>query len=156
MEKENQPEIHGSWTACELTIIYKAGYKCENPLTNSMTAYMFMRSVWNPELFPLQSHCMAFFLDRKGRTIAYRPMTTGSMYSVTVDIRLIACLALQTLADSVITAISRPSGSMKGSASDLATMKKLKEALLLLDITLLDHLIISKNNYLSMNDEKLL
>ena len=53
------------WTATEISIIYKPGYKCESPITNSLSAYMFMRSVWSPELLPLQSHCMAFFLTVK-------------------------------------------------------------------------------------------
>jgi DNA repair protein RadC len=156
MKKENQPDLQGSWTACEITVIYKPGYKCENPLTNSLATFMFIRSVWNPELFPLQSHLMAFFLDFTGRVIAYRPICTGSMRSTTVDKRLIASIALQTLANSVITAISRPSGNIKPSATDLSIFKSLKEGLALLDIELLDHFIISNNNYLSMHDEKLL
>jgi DNA repair protein RadC len=156
IHQQNTTNMQDHWTATELTIIYKPGYRCEKPLDSTVAAFMFIRSVWNPELFPLQSHCMAFFLNRKGRTIAYRPISTGSMSSITVDIKLIACLALQTLADSVITAISRPSGNMNPSEKDLALIKKLKDGLDLLEIKLLDHLIISNNNYLSLHDENLL
>jgi len=145
-----------NWTASELTIIYKPGYRVENPLANTLAGYMFIRSVWNPELFPLQSHCMAFFLDRKGRTIAYRPISTGCMSSITIDIRLIACLAVQILASDVITAISRPSGNVNPNEADLELIKKLKDSLDFLGVNLLDHYIISGNNYLSFHDEKLL
>ena len=148
--------MQDNWKACELTVIYKPGYKCENPLTNSLIAYKFMRSVWNPELLTLQSHFMAFFLDPKGRTIAYRPITTGSMGFTPIDIKLICCLALQTLASSVMTAISRPSASLKASASGLENAKKLKLCLSLFDIKLLDHLIIADNSYLSLHDKDLI
>src|ERR1700743_2113840 len=120
-------------TATELTIMYKRGYKCENPLTNPLVAYMFIRSVWSPELFSLQSHFMAFFIDPNGKTLAYRPISTGDMCKITVDVRLIASLALQTLSTYVITAHSRPSGNLTPSDKDLALVKQLKDALKLLN-----------------------
>ena len=78
------------------------------------------------------------------------------LLATTVDIRLIASLALQTLAAYVITACSRPSGHLKPSESDLTTIKKLRDGLHLLDVQLWDHFIISGNNYLSLHDEKLI
>lgn len=149
----NSNTLQEQWTASQMTIIFKPGYKCESPIINSLSAYMFIRSVWDPELFPLQSHCMAFFLDRPGRNIAYRPISTGNITAITIDIKLIACLAVQTLASGVITAISRPSGNVKPNDSDLALAKKLKGGLKLLDVKLLDHFIICGNNYVSLCDE---
>lgn len=153
MESNNLQE---QWTASEIGVIYKPGYRTENPLMNSLATYMFLRSIWNPEILHLQSHCVALFLDRRGRAIAFRAISTGSMSSVTPDRRLIACLAVRTLADSVITAVSRPSGNVKPNDSDLSLVNKLKDGLDLLDIKLLDHFIISGSNYLSFYDEKLL
>ena len=149
-------ELHQQWTASQMTIIFKPGYKCENPIMNSLSAYMFIRSVWDPELFPLQSHCMAFFLDRRGRTIAYRSIGTGNMTTVTVDIKLIACLAVQTLSNSVIIAVSRPSGNVKANNSDLELAQKLKEGLNLLNVQLLDYFVLCGNNYVSLADEDIL
>ena len=149
-------DLQEQWTASEMTIVFKRGYKVENPLANALASFMFIRSVWSEELMPLQSHCMAFFLDRKGRTIAYRPISTGSMSSITVDTKLIACLAVRTLADSVITAIGRPSGVMTPSEADLSLVKKLKEGLDLLNVRLLDHFLICGASYLSFHDEGLL
>ena len=88
--------------------------------------------------------------------MAYRPITTGSMGFTPIDTKLICCLALQTLASSVMTAISRPSAALKASEKDVELTQKLKLGLSLFDIKLLDHLIITDNSYLSLHDKDLI
>ena len=73
-----------------------------------------------------------------------------------VDIRLIASLALHTLATCVIVAHNHPSGDLMRSDNDLNTTKILKNASKLIDVVLLDHLIISDRDYLSMSDKGLM
>ncbi|MDQ2753130.1 MAG: DNA repair protein, partial [Bacteroidota bacterium] len=53
----------------------------------------------------------------------------------------------------IILAHNHPSGSLKPSRADIELTRKIKEGGLLLDITLLDHLIVSKEGYYSMADE---
>lgn len=51
---------------------------------------------------------------------------------------------------------NHPSGNLKPSQADLDITKKLKNSCDLLDISLLDHLIITKDNYFSFADEGLI
>ena len=99
---------------------------------------------------------MAFFFNRKGRTIGYRLICIGNMTSTHADIRLIVSLALHSLAAGVIIAHNHPSGDLEPSDADLAITKKLGKALKLIDVRLLDHLIIGECTYYSMADENLL
>lgn len=86
-----------------------------------------------------------------------RPLANRSgeelLYGVPFDIRLIASLALYTLATNVIVAHNHPSGELTPGANDVTYTKQIKKALNLIEVRLWDHLIISDRNYLSMSDE---
>lgn len=140
----------GSWTASEITIHFKPGVKCENPINSCQSAYELIRSLWDQESINFQEQYMALFLNPVGKTIGYRVICTGTMLSTPVDIRLIASLALHTFAASVILSHNHPSGKLEASKADVLTTKKVKKALKLIDVKLLDHLIISESGYLSM------
>ncbi len=99
---------------------------------------------------------MAFYLNRNHKLIGYRLITSGNMNSCTVDIKLLVSLALHSMASCVIIAHNHPSGSVKPSTQDIDITHKVKKALELIDVTLLDHLIISEDMFLSMADEGLI
>ncbi len=76
------------------------------------------------------------------------------MYNTPIDIRLIASLALHTLATNIIVAHNHPSGELTPSDSDVTYTKQIKKALKPIDVKLWDHLIVSDRDYLSMSDQK--
>jgi DNA repair protein RadC len=86
---------------------------------------------------------MAFFINSRGKVIGYRLMGIGDMDSVTLDVRLLTCLALHTLASSVILAHNHPSGHIEPSKADIDVTKNVKEALKLINVKLLDHIVSS-------------
>jgi DNA repair protein RadC len=57
--------------------------------------------------------------------------------------------ALKANAHSIIVAHNHPSGGLKPSQVDIDLSKKIKEAGHFLDISLLDHLILTADNFLS-------
>ena len=69
------------------------------------------------------------------------------------DLRLLFAVALQSLATSVILSHNHPSGNLSPSQADIALTKKIKEAGEVMNITLLDHIIITKEGYTSFQDE---
>jgi DNA repair protein RadC len=60
------------------------------------------------------------------------------------------------LASALILAHNHPSGNLTPSEPDLKITKMIKDAANLLDVSLLDHLIVSDQGYLSMADENLM
>jgi DNA repair protein RadC len=155
-KRQRLQELKGSWTASELSIQYKPGLISDKPIKNSSDAYAFILSVWDKERINMQEQFMAFFHHEKGKTIGYRVICTGLAHTVHVDIKLIASLALHTLASNVILAHNHPSGSLEPSTADITTTKQIKKALNLISVKLWDHLIINENDYLSMSDEGLI
>jgi len=73
-----------------------------------------------------------------------------------VDIKLLVCLALHSMCILVMIVHNHPSGNLKASQCDENITHTVKDALKLIDVLLIDHLIIIENGYYSFNDEGLL
>ncbi len=98
----------------------------------------------------------AIFLNIKNITKGFAKISQGGTYFTITDIKIIAKYAIETLADKVILVHNHPSGDCKPSEEDKKITKKLYEALNLFDIELLDHIIVSENNYFSFEENGLI
>lgn len=81
-------------------------------------------------------------LDNKHRVIVFRELFNGSINSASVYPREVVKQALADNAAAVILAHNHPSGIAEPSQSDIHITKRLSQALELVDIRVLDHLII--------------
>lgn len=81
-------------------------------------------------------------LDNKHRVIAFRQLFSGSINSASVYPREVVKQALADNAAAVILAHNHPSGIAEPSQSDIHITRRLSQALDLVDIRVLDHLII--------------
>jgi len=95
--------------------------------------------------------CFILLLNNANMTIGYAKISQGGITSTVVDVRIIAKYAVESLATSVIIAHNHPSGNTKQSDADEQVSKKVREALKLFDIFLLDHIILTKDNYSIVN-----
>jgi DNA repair protein RadC len=82
------------------------------------------------------------FLDVRHRVIAFEPMFRGTIHSATVWPREVAKRALEWNAARIIIGHNHPSGETTPSESDKQLTQQLKNALSLLDILLLDHVVV--------------
>ena len=92
----------------------------------------------------------AAFLDTRHRLIEYVELFQGTIDGAEVHPREVAREALRLNAASVLVAHNHPSGEVEASAADRAVTARLKQALALLDIRLLDHVIVGGRQSLSM------
>ena len=98
---------------------------------------------------------VALFLDNQNRIITYEELFTGTINSATIHARPIIERALKLNAAGLILAHNHPSGVSDASQHDLAVTQRLQEALQLVDLKLLDHLVIGDNEVFSiMNSMK--
>ena len=89
-------------------------------------------------------------LDTRHRVIAGEIVAIGTVDSAEVHPREVAKLALRFNAAALICAHNHPSGDTTPSAADRAITQSLKEALTLIDVRLLDHLVVSYADYTSL------
>ncbi len=99
---------------------------------------------------------MVLFIDSAQRLLATEELFRGTLTSASVYPREVALRALHHHAAGVILAHNHPSGHVQPSHSDMALTSKMKAALSLLDIHVMDHVIVSNNEALSMASEGLL
>src|ERR1700722_10208968 len=89
---------------------YKPGVKFNVMIFGQADAYMLIYSLWDNNLIHLQEQFMALFLNSKMEVIGYRTISMGNIACCSVDIRLLASLALHCMASNVIVAHNHPSG----------------------------------------------
>jgi DNA repair protein RadC len=94
--------------------------------------------------------------SRSNTVISTVKISQGGISGTVTDVRLILNAAVEKLASGIILAHNHPSGNLSPSDADLKITKKIKDASALLDLSLLDHLIISSQGYLSLADDNLM
>jgi len=92
-------------------------------------------------------------LDRGNKITDHFMISQGGISGTVIDVRIILKNALEKLASSLILCHNHPSGTMEASDADLKITRKIKNAAAVMDISVLDHIIIGQNSYLSLADE---
>lgn len=90
------------------------------------------------------------FLDSRHRVIAYEELFRGTLDGASVYPREVVKAALAHNAAGVIFAHNHPSGGAEPSQADLNLTRRLREALGLVDIRVLDHVVIGATDIVSM------
>jgi len=96
------------------------------------------------------------FLDAQHRLIALEEMFRGSLTQTSVYPREVVKRALELGAAAVILAHNHPSGVAEPSRADALLTEALKNALALLEIRVLDHLVVGAGEAVSMAERGLL
>lgn len=86
-------------------------------------------------------------LDSQHKLIDYVELFFGTIDAATVYPREVVKLILQENAAAVIFSHNHPSGTEQPSLADKSITKKLQEALALIDVRVLDHVIVGKGTY---------
>lgn len=89
------------------------------------------------------------FLDARHRLIRYEELFAGSLDGAEVHPRIVVQQALRHQAAAVVLVHNHPSGHPEPSAADHALTVRLKQALALIDIRVLDHFIVAGNTVTS-------
>jgi DNA repair protein RadC len=145
----------GPARACQLTAALElgqrhlaAGLERGEALTNPHSAgrYFALKLRSQPrEVFA------ALFLDSRHRSLAYEELFSGSVDSSEVHPREVIRRALAHNASAIIVAHNHPSGNAEPSDADRAVTARLKQALELVDVRLLDHFVIADGPPVSMS-----
>ncbi|PRP65714.1 RadC family protein [Nonlabens agnitus] len=95
-------------------------------------------------------------LDNSNKVLEKHQVSKGGITATHVDHRLLFKQAIAAGAVAIIIAHNHPSGTLKPSKPDQDITRKIKTAGDTLDIKVLDHLIVTQENYYSFADNQLL
>lgn len=100
--------------------------------------------------FEETEHVFLLLMDKKGKEVYSGMIAQGDFDSCPISIRQIVTLAINYGATSAVLAHSHPSGLALPSQNDVLITRDLKEALELVNITLLDHFIVADHDCVSL------
>ncbi len=126
--------------------------KREGPLTSPAQAAEFL--IYQLRDQPREVFAIVY-LDNRHHVLLYDELFYGTLNGATVHPREVAKSALRHNAAAVIVAHNHPSGIAEPSQADTTLTVKLKEALNLVEVRLLDHLVIGDGEFVSMSDRGL-
>lgn len=96
------------------------------------------------------------YLNRANRINHLEVISEGGITGTVADPRIILKKALEHNAVNIVLCHNHPSGSLKPSRADEMLTRKIKEAAVLLDMNVIDHIIVSEEGYYSFADEGIL
>jgi DNA repair protein RadC len=117
-------------------------------VTSSEKSADFIRQFYQDDIAIYESFFL-LLLNRQCQTIGYAKISQGGITGTVVDVRIIAKYAVDSLATSIILAHNHPSGNLQPSEQDILLTNKVKDAMKLFDISVLDHIILTEDDFYS-------
>lgn len=118
-------------------------------LHNTRDILKFLHDFENLD-FLAEEHTFAIFTDTTNKIINYCLVGKGNERSSLLDLKTVFKVALLSNASRIILAHNHPSGNLKPSKFDLKTTKYIKFGCKILGFELLDNVIVSNNNIISL------
>lgn len=138
----------------ELTVTYKRTSKPTAKIKSSIDVAAFARPLFD-EVMDNHEEFKILHLNNNNDVVNVHHVSKGGLTGTLVDIRIVAREALHIQCAGVCLLHNHPSGTLKASQPDIYISKKIEKALALFDIKVLDHVIMTREGYLSLKDEGL-
>ncbi|MBU0699339.1 MAG: JAB domain-containing protein, partial [Proteobacteria bacterium] len=103
-----------------------------------------------------QEYFLCISLSGANEVIGNRIVTVGLLNTNQVHPREVFADAISDRAAGIILAHNHPSGILTPSADDVATTRQLVDAGNIIGISVLDHIIVTKNGFLSFKEKGLM
>lgn len=141
----------------EIEILYIPQKKINtiSKILSSHDAFVAFTSIWTNDKF-YRERFYIICLNSANKIVGYKLLGIGTQTSCNVDVKSVVQTALLSHCTGVILAHNHPSGNTKPSNQDLSITTKIKNALSLIDVSILDHIILCDDTYYSFADNGLI
>ena len=142
----------------EVKLVYQSkGSIANKPILSSPEdVFQYLLKIWDIDRIEMQEEFCILLFNNAMRCIGWHRLSTGGKSSTVVEISHLLAVAALGNANSVIVAHNHPSGIMKASSADIQLTKRIYKAFKNVGISLNDHLIITRDDYYSFNQQGLL
>ena len=155
MESTNEKTL---FEVAEIHLSYKPKVKASlrPKIESSKDAERVLRQTWNSDTLELVEQFRILLTNRANKVLGILDVSRGGIAGTVADPKVIFACALKAAASGIILAHNHPSGNLIASQADIELTKKLSAGGRILEITVLDHIIITSESYFSFADEGLL
>lgn len=142
----------------EVKVSYKNTVKAKDrvQVKTSIDAYNALREMYDADEIDYIESSYILLLNHANHVIGKRLLSTGGRSACIIDTAVVAQISLSKNAHAIILSHNHPSGNLSASQQDIDITRKVKKALDLFDIKVLDHIIVTSDGYMSMADEGLM
>lgn len=132
-------------------------YIVDHKVSSSTDSAKYLRDyIFNAGLLTYREEFNVLFLNRANRIISHQHISEGGISGTLCDPKVIFSGALIAGASAIILAHNHPSGNTNPSESDKKLTDQLVKAGKTLEITVLDHIILTELSHYSFADEGLI
>ena len=124
-------------------------------ITSSESAAKIFKNIYGDDVY-VNEKFYVMFLNRANGIQGINLHSTGSDCGTVVSVRDVCKMALDLRSHNVILCHNHPSGALEASQQDKQITTKVKDALKLFDINVMDHIIITADSYFSFADNGLI
>lgn len=142
----------------EVQLVYHRKIKASDrpKIKQSEDAYALFRENWNSQTINLFEEFKVMLVDRNLRCMGVSTVAMGGITGLYVDNKIIFGLALKARACNLMLAHNHPSGNPTPSKADIRLTERICKAAQLLDITILDHIILTDEGFTSFASDGLI
>lgn len=112
-----------------------------------------IRESYAPGEIEYREYFKVVYLNRGNKVIGMQVVSMGGTATTVVDCKIIFTGALLANASGIVLAHNHPSGNTRPSIEDDKITRHIKDGCQTLDIKLMDHIIITEDDYYSYSDE---
>lgn len=147
-----------SLQVAEIQLVYRSHVKAamRPQISTSKDAEAILRQTWDADTIEFVEHFKILLVNRANKVLGVFDVSQGGITGTAVDLKVIFVCALKTASSGIILSHNHPSGNLTPSQSDIDLTRKIKEAGKYLEISVLDHIILTSESYFSFADEGLL
>ncbi|MCD4650353.1 MAG: JAB domain-containing protein, partial [Candidatus Cloacimonetes bacterium] len=125
----------------------------QNYITNCKDVYNYLKTYYKGMK---NEEFKVLYLNTKNIILYEESLFTGTVNEAKVYIRKIIEQTIRFSACAIIIVHNHPSGNLKPSQDDILITERIKQALSLIEVKLLDHIIVGDNDYFTFVGEHLL
>lgn len=140
----------------ELLVSYSPQIVSTQKISSSRETYSLITNHWNLDTIEMLEEVKILLLNKSNKVLGVYDLSKGGTSSSIIDVKIVLSIALKSLASGIIIVHNHPSGNLSPSKADIDITEKLKSACKIMEIDLLDHLIITKEDHFSFADDGLL
>jgi DNA repair protein RadC len=153
-----QSGFQSLFAVSEVELVYRSKVKpADRPhVSSTQSAYDILIAAWDANKIEMVEQCYVLLLNRSNYCIGISNIGTGGITGCVVDPKIVFATALKANATGIILAHNHPSGNLKPSNADIHLTQKIREAGKFLDLSLMDHMIVTPQGYYSFAEEGML
>jgi DNA repair protein RadC len=125
-------------------------------VTSSQDAVNILRKLFSEDTINAYEQAYILYLNKNNKVIGYYHHSSGGVDGTVMDVQMISGMALKSLAKGVIIAHNHPSENTLPSDADKTVTNKLKNALSLFNILLIDSIILTDDSFFSFANDGLI